>query len=271
MLDSLLQGRVRAALRHGLTRVIWGRRLRRHDRVEVLGHRLEVPPGVHHPKADGSSDFLFRTVGPMVAPGHRILDLGTGSGLGALVAASRGADVVAVDVDAAAVEAARGNVDAAGLADKVDFRVGDAVSVVADEAFDQVWWNAPQRPVDPSDPARPAGAAGRDYARIAAVLEALPAWLGERGRMVISIDLDSGLGDFVRGHLPDGFRSVQLASSLPVGSRFIALSLGWDLEAARKRRHEEKNLKRSDDQKAAVSRRRWTEKGKEHSADEVSP
>ncbi len=208
----------------------------------------------------------------MVAPGHRILDLGTGCGLGALVAASRGADVVAVDVDPAAVDAARANVAAGCLEDRVEFRVGDVVDVVGDESFDQIWWNAPQRPVDPADPARPGQAAGRGFAGVAPVLEALPRWLGERGRMVISIDLDSDLGDFVRARLPEGFRSVQLASSLPVGSRFIALSLGWDLEAARKRRHEEKNLQRTADQKAAVSRRRWNEKGvAAPSGEEVSP
>jgi release factor glutamine methyltransferase len=245
--------------------------MRRRDRVAVLGHALEVPPGVHHPQADGSSDFLYRTVGPMVAPGHRILDLGTGCGLGALVAASRGADVVAVDIDPAAVEAARANIDAAGLSDSVDFRVGDVLAVIGEETFNQVWWNAPQRPVDPSDPQRPGSAAGRDFAQIARVLSALPEWLGERGRLVISIDLDSSLGDFVRDNLPEGFRSVQLASSLPIGSRFIALSLGWDLEAARRRRHEAKNLERSDEEKAAVSRRRWKEKGVPSEGAEAGP
>ena len=259
---------MRAELRRAWVRLVWGRRLRRSDRVNVFGHALVIPPGVHHPLADGSSTFLFRTVGPMVAPGHRILDLGTGSGLGALVAASRGADVVSVDLDPAAVEVARTNVEAAGLADRVEFRVGEATAVLEDEKFDQVWWNAPQRPTDPKDPARPNGAAGAGYSSVAKVLEALPGWLGERGRMVISIDRDTGLGDFVRGNLPAGYRSVQLASSLPIGSRFIALSLGFDLEAARARRHAERNLERSADQKAAVSRRRWAEKSADESAAE---
>jgi release factor glutamine methyltransferase len=231
--------------------------MQRLDRVEVLGHTLDVPPGVHHPVADGSSTFLYRTVGPMVAPGHRILDLGTGCGLGALVAASRGADVVAVDIDPAAIAAAKANVEAAGLSELVEFRVGEATALAADEAFDQVWWNAPQRSVDPTEPLRPGQAAGRQFSNIDAILRILPQWLGERGRLVISVDLDTGLGEFVRSHLPDGYRSVQLASSLPLGSRFIALSLGFDLEEARRRRHAARDLQRTPEQKAAVSRRRW--------------
>ena len=234
--------------------------MRRLDRVEVLGHTVDVPPGVHHPAADGSSTFLYRTVGPMVAPGHRILDLGTGCGLGAIVAASRGAKVVAVDLDLRAIDAARANVEAADLSDSVEFRLGDAKAVVGEETFDQIWWNAPQQPVDAADPTRPGQAAGRDYASIKAILDSLPAWLGERGRLVISVDLDTGLGDFVRACLPAGYRSVQLASSLPVGSRFIALCVGYDLEEARRLRHEARDLQRTDEEKAAVSRKRWAGK-----------
>jgi ribosomal protein L11 methyltransferase len=56
----------------------------------------------------------------VVRPGARVLDVGTGSGILALAAAGLGAAaVVGVDVDPIAVETARANVTANGLADRI--------------------------------------------------------------------------------------------------------------------------------------------------------
>jgi len=217
--------------------------IRSEDRCEVAGHSVRVPRGVFHPRLDGSSAFLLRTVGPMVSVDHRVLDVGTGCGIGAVVAASRGADVVACDPDPAAVASAEANLRASGGWDSVDLRAARVQDLGEIGVFDLVWFNGLQ---DPSG-----------YALMGDLLDACPDLLGERGRLVVSIDRTTGMGEFVRSRVPEGYRVVRLARSLGLAATWEAFSIGWDSEAARARRHAD----RAPGAKAAVSRKRWERAG----------
>ncbi|MGK2948203.1 MAG: methyltransferase [Acidimicrobiales bacterium] len=87
-------------------------------------------------------------LGALVAPGARVLDLGTGCGILAAAAAQAGAaEVVATDIDERAVACARRNL--ADLA-VVDVRHGDLFAPVAGERFDLVVVNPPYV-IGPSD------------------------------------------------------------------------------------------------------------------------
>ena len=193
----------------------------------------------------------------MVSPGHRVLDLGTGCGLGALIAASRGATVVACDVSKVAMDAAQRNVDAAGLADSVELRHGCGAEVVGDEVFDLIWCTPPQQPQRAEGEAQRATRAGEGHRDLVPILEAIPRWAGQRGRFVVLCDDDWGLESLIQRHCPEGFRSVQLAETLGALAHHRVLSLGYDLEAARVERHREEGRLRDGSAKAAVSRRRW--------------
>jgi hypothetical protein len=84
-------------------------------------------------------------------------------------------------------------------------------------------------------------------------LDAVPELLGEGGRLVVAIDRTTGMGEFVRSRIPEGYRVVRLARSLGLMATWEALSIGWDVEAARALRHAGRDLRA----KAAVSRKRW--------------
>lgn len=104
--------------------------------VSVDGLALRVPPGVIDPVLFRSGAWFARQLARRVTPGARLLDLGCGTGVVGLLARRAGATVVAVDIEPAAVQAAREN----GLP---DVRQGDLFAPVAGERFDLVAFNPP--------------------------------------------------------------------------------------------------------------------------------
>jgi release factor glutamine methyltransferase len=112
------------------------------QRFTYLGLDLWVPAEVMPVTA--MSRLLGDAVVAEVRGGDRVLDMGTGCGVNALLAARVSASVVAVDVNPVAVEAARANAEANGLADRVEVRHGDLFDTVP-EAFDLVVFDPPFR------------------------------------------------------------------------------------------------------------------------------
>ncbi|TYB47966.1 methyltransferase [Actinomadura chibensis] len=126
------------------------------------------PPGVYRPQSD--TRLLAEALrGTGVHPGARVLELGTGTGAVAVAAAQVGCEVVAVDVSARAVLAARINARVRGL--RVRVLRGDLFAPVAGEVFDVIVANPPYVPGD----ADPAAARGRARAWEA----------GDGGRMLL--------------------------------------------------------------------------------------
>jgi release factor glutamine methyltransferase len=102
-----------------------------------------VLPGVYAPQDDTALLAGALSDEPL-APDARVLDVGTGSGALALVAARRGARVTAVDVSRRAVYAARLNAWRAGL--RVRALRGNLFAPVTGETFDLVLANPPYVP-----------------------------------------------------------------------------------------------------------------------------
>jgi release factor glutamine methyltransferase len=98
------------------------------QRFVVFGKELIVPSGVH--QISGVEHLLGEAILAEVRDGDRVLDMGTASGLNAILAASQGARVVAVDINPHAVVAAQNNVERSGLADRIDVQRGDLFTEV---------------------------------------------------------------------------------------------------------------------------------------------
>ncbi|AQT70841.1 methyltransferase [Streptomyces sp. fd1-xmd] len=104
---------------------------------------LYVPSGVYRPQAD--TGLLARALAHEgIGPGTEVMDIGTGSGALALLAASRGARVTAVDVSRRAVAAARMNGVRLGL--PLSVLHGDFAAVSRGRRFDLVLANPPYVP-----------------------------------------------------------------------------------------------------------------------------
>lgn len=113
-----------------------------------LGRTLVVPPEVQ--PITGMSHLLGEAVLADVRGTDRVLDMGTGSGVNAILAASIAEDVTAVDVNPVALDAARQNAQRNGVAERIDVRHSDVFGDV-DGAFDLVVIDPPFRWFAPRD------------------------------------------------------------------------------------------------------------------------
>jgi methylase of polypeptide subunit release factors len=151
MLDAPLRGRmfVKPLARAWLTlrHQVLGRRYRRLSLETLDGVPLLILPEVFNPVLFRTGAYLVRCLPGLLragaAPGGRALDLGTGSGVGAIFAARLGYHVVGVDINPEAVRCARLNVLLNNLETLVEIRAGDLFGPVADERFDLVLFNPP--------------------------------------------------------------------------------------------------------------------------------
>lgn len=109
---------------------------------DYLDVAIEVPPDVM--PITPMSHLLGEAIRSEARAGELVLDMGTGSGVNAVLAARNGARVVAVDINPEALEAARVNADRNGVGKLVDVRHSDVFSSVT-ESFDLIVFDPPFR------------------------------------------------------------------------------------------------------------------------------
>jgi len=175
------------------------RALARTDSVRMFGVRLEVPPGVFHPKVFRTTRVIGRHILSLDLRGRSVLDMGCGSGVLALLAARGGARVTAVDINPAAAGATRANAAANNLG--VSVHVSDLFSSLPrGDGFDWIIWNPPFYPAEAADMATRAWYAGSGYSVLGTFAGTAGAHLRPGGRLIVQlsteIDQDRVLGLF---------------------------------------------------------------------------
>ena len=133
-------------------------------------------------------------------PNPRIADVGTGTGVIAISLAAElpGARVVATDVDEAILELARGNAARHGVADRIEFVLGDGAAPLADRGpFDELCSNPPYvldaemaelpRNVRDYEPARALAGGPDGLAVVGPIVRAAPGLLRPGGGVSIEI------------------------------------------------------------------------------------
>lgn len=149
---------------------------------------FRLADGAQAPKA--GSLFLLRHLD--VRDGDAVLDLGTGAGFAAVLAARRAKRVVATDVVAECLALAARNAALNGVADRVETRLGDCYDPVRGETFDLIVSGPPQLPTPPDrereDWMARADNGGVDgWALLDRVIAGAPAHLEPDGRLRFTI------------------------------------------------------------------------------------
>jgi release factor glutamine methyltransferase len=186
----------------------------RHDRevVERIGDlSILVRPGVFNPTLFRVTTVFLEWLGEGLVPaGSRVLDMGTGTGVLAIAAASTAMRVVAVDSNPTAVKCARINAETNLVDDRLEIRLGDLFEPLAGECFDLVLCNPPYFAGRPETQLETAFRAG-DFARRFA----------------------HGLGE----HLTDDGRALVILSSIGDEGGFLSAfgDAGFSVETLRRR------------------------------------
>lgn len=150
---------------------------------EFCGSTFEMLPGVFNPSYGEGAGLLVAFLG--VQKGEHVLEVGTGSGAVAIIAAKEAERVVATDISPVAVECARRNVARMGLKDKVDVRQGEVFKPLrAEERFSLILFNPPFMCGKPSDWLE-AAMYDEGHAALTCFLSELAHWLTEDGRALV--------------------------------------------------------------------------------------
>ena len=202
------------------------RRVRRHVVETVDGVPLLVLPDVFNPVVFRSGTFLARTLAasarvakPWSSSGPRALDMGTGSGVGAIFAARQGYRVVGVDVNPEAVRCARINVLLNRLEGQVEIRQGDLFAPVPGERFDLVLFNPPFFRGEPTDLLDHAWRSNDVMERFAAGLSAA---LVPQGRALIVLSTDGDAAGML-GALREHALTIETARQRNFGNEVMTI------------------------------------------------
>ncbi len=208
-MKSLVKAARRLAFR------VWNLRVRaslnRADACRLFDLDLVIEPGVLHPRHFASSRLLATWLNRLDLRGRAVADIGTGSGLLALIAARAGASVVAIDISRAAVECARANATRNRLSDRTAFAESDVWDAVPETAaFDLVITNPPFYPRAIESIADHAFAAGDRHAFISKLAAGLRPRLTPGGALLMIHSSDEDFAPIGRLLAEHGLEGVEV-------------------------------------------------------------
>ncbi len=192
------------------------------------GFRFEIFPEVYEPRGDS---FLLANH-LEVRPGERFLDLGTGCGIQGTLASRMAGEVIAVDINPAAVACARHNLRLNEVPN-VQVLEGDLFEGV-EGVFDTIAFNPPYLPTEPGEPEdllSQAWDGGRDGRRVVdRFLQEVDRHLLEEGTILL---VQSSLNDPVQtvGVLEEKGFSVEVVGEVPLFFERLSLLRGTRGEA----------------------------------------
>jgi len=122
--------------------------MRLSSRVIFADHVFDILENVYEPAEDS---FLFAE-NLSVTRGCKVVDMGTGCGILAVIAAKKAGKVVAIDVNPCAVKCAKNNAEMNGVGNHVSFIQGDLFAPLRTrKEFDLILFNAPYLPSEENE------------------------------------------------------------------------------------------------------------------------
>ncbi|WP_406636087.1 HemK2/MTQ2 family protein methyltransferase [Amycolatopsis sp. WGS_07] len=151
------------------------------ETTSLFGLTFVVPPEVK--RIGPLSQLLGEAVLAEVKRGDRVLDMGTGCGVNAVIAATKATDVLAVDINPHCMKTTHDNALRNGLDDRIEVRESDIFSNV-DGTFDLIVFNPPFRWFAPNTMLE-AATSDENYQALTRFFREARQYLAKQGRMII--------------------------------------------------------------------------------------
>ncbi len=194
---------------HALYWRFWLFQRHRYDNLslEKIGDiNLLILPQVFNPALFRTGELLIQCAEKYIIPKNRVLDMGTGSGYGAVACAKLGATVMAVDINPHAVKCATLN---ALLNDvSVDVRHGDLFAPITGETFDIILFNPP---FFAGEPQTMLDRAWRSVDVIPRFIDGLKSHLADAGCALVVLSSKGNIAQFLALCADSGVRVEKIA------------------------------------------------------------
>jgi HemK-related putative methylase len=202
-------------------------RERRRRETVVLEHIEGVPllvtPGVLNPRSMRSGAFFAsRLVHAPLTADSKVLDMGTGSGVCALVTARHSNHVTAVDIDDNAVRCAQLNVLLNGMDGRVRVLQGNLFAPLTGRRFDLILFNPPYVRAAPRNDADRAWRSTDVAERFAC---ALRGHLNPAGCALVLLSTFGDPGSFIREFQHHGFDMEVVAERNFINEKLLIIKL----------------------------------------------
>ena len=124
---------------------------KKNDEVDVRGEKFVISESVFNPKLFYSSELMIDALDHVgISPDELVLDMGTGSGILAIMSAKKGARVVAIDINGEATKCAKMNAKNHGV--DIEVICSDLFSCLKEQRiFDLIIFNIPYLNIKPRD------------------------------------------------------------------------------------------------------------------------
>jgi len=203
---------------------VYARHRKRRKRISLnfYGRMLVVPRDVLTP-VPPNYNLLARAVLKETRETDTVLDMGTGSGIQAILAASKGANVTAVDINPMAVRCARSNVRRNKLSARVRVLEGNLFDRIEGK-FDLIIFDPPFRWSAPRDLFE-MSCADKDYKSLREFFSTARQYLNDQGRILMSFGTSGDLMFFKHLIKMNGFKRKQLLKNSNSGWTYFAYRL----------------------------------------------
>ena len=175
--------------------------------IDFNGLKLVVLPNVFAPEP-WDYNILSKTVLKEVKQTDKVLDMGTGTGVQGLVAASKSGDVTAVDVNPFAVECAKLNREINNLSSRLTVKQSDLFENVSGK-FDVIIFDPPFRWSKPRDEWEKS-CADENYATMNAFFEQAKNYLAPDGKLLIHFGTSGDLSYLKQIIQKNGYHRKQI-------------------------------------------------------------
>ena len=183
----------------------------------VRGKPFLILPQVFNPTLFLTSEFMVQTLSASLIPvGATVLDMGTGSGIGAVFATEWAEQVTAVDINPHAVRCARINILLNQRETQIEVHQSDLFTALEGQTFDVILFNPPYFPGQPQNWLDHAFRAEGVLERFA--LEA-PHHLRPDGSILLLLSSDAPIANILTLFTDQGFKQQLIAEHNLVSER----------------------------------------------------